>query len=137
MKDLCAKQFTPKPSTYLQDYWIREKAPGTLATPRPGKWIIFVPRDVVDVWWDRIRHQVARGRLGPAAKTSTALRNPLATGPDHVIIVYTVDGDDYGDVMRVRHELRRLGVDWKINYKEDVATRRGQYGNQELHRYSG
>ena len=100
-----------------------------MPTPRPGKWLVFVPADLVDVWWDRVRQDVARGRLGPAAKVSTALRNPLATGPDHVIIIYTADAADEADVMRVRRHLQRLGVDWVIHYKDDEATRQGQYGD--------
>lgn len=108
------------------DYWIHEQGPD-MPAPGPGKWMIFVPRELVDVWWDRIRHQVQRGRLGPAAKVSTALSNPLATGPDHVIVVYTADAEDTNDVMRVRGHLRRIGVDWVINYKDDAATRAGEY----------
>lgn len=132
-----AKQFLqPRPSSYTQDYWIHEAGPPS-RTPRPGKWMVFVPRSLVDVWWDRIRHDVNRGRLGPSAKVSTALSNPLATGPDHVIIVYTADADDVDDVMRVRDHLRRLGIDWLLHYKEDAATHAGHYGEpNESARYS-
>lgn len=123
-----AKQFASRPSTYTMDYWIHEQGPAR-STPRPGKWMVFVPRSLVDLWWDRIRHAVARGQLGPAAKVSTALRNPLAPGPDHVIIVYTRGASDEADVLRVREELRRIGVDWSIDYKSDEDTRRGHMTN--------
>jgi hypothetical protein len=111
----------PRPSTHTMDYWLyQEGSPGT--APRPGKWLVVIPRELVDLWWDRIRFRVAKAHLGPAAKVSTALRNPDATGPDHVIVVYTGDADDEADVMRVRYELRRLGIDWQLKYKEDGQT---------------
>ena len=116
-----------RPSTYTGDYWIHQAGP-TMPAPRPGKWMVFVPRSLVDLWWDRIRHEVVRGRLGPAAKVSTAMSNPLATGPDHVIIVYSANADDETDVMRVRNHLTKLGLSWMLEYKEDAQTRAGNYG---------
>ncbi len=44
-----------------------------------------------------------------------------------VIIVYTYNVKDVDDVMRIRKELRELGVIWKIPYKTDRATREGKY----------
>jgi hypothetical protein len=44
-----------------------------------------------------------------------------------VICVYSYDGMDEADVMRLRNELRALGVSWPISYKLDSATLAGQY----------
>jgi hypothetical protein len=95
---------------------------------RPGKWLIFVSRSRIDALWDQVRRAVKAGRLGHAAKVSTALPNPLSPDPKkHIICVYTADEDNAVDVRRVREGLRQLGVTWKIPYKSDAATRDGQF----------
>jgi len=45
-----------------------------------------------------------------------------------VICVYTYDWADEVDVRRIREELRRLGITWKIPYKADEDTIKGRYG---------
>ena len=120
----------PRPSSFTDDHYIHAKGPEPAeGTPRqPGKWMMFVSRSRVDTLWDAIRHAVERGRLGHAAKVSTALPDPLSPDPKkHMICVYTVNENDPADVRRVRDALRGLGVTWKIPYKSDALARAGQY----------
>jgi hypothetical protein len=68
------------------------------------------------------------GRLGDSAKVATARTNPNAVDQDKkVICVYTYDWQDREDVMRIRAELRALGITWKIPYKADADTCAGRY----------
>jgi len=90
--------------------------------------MIFVTRSRVDGLWDSIRHALEHGRLGHAAKVSTALPDPLSPDPKkHMICVYTANENDPADVRRVRDALRGLGVTWKIPYKSEALARAGQY----------
>jgi hypothetical protein len=119
-----------RPSRFTGDHYLHAAGPqpeeGSLR--RPGKWLIFVSRSRIDALWEEIRRAVEAGRLGHAAKVSTALPNPLSPDPKkHVICVYTGNEDDPADVRRVRGALRELGITWKIPYKSDAATRAGQY----------
>lgn len=82
----------------------------------------------VDDWWIRIKQAVEEGRLGDTVKVATARLNPNTINPaERVICVYTYDGQDKDDVMRVRQTLHDLGVTWPISYKLDSATLAGQY----------
>ncbi len=117
-----------RPSRFTGDYYLHatgpERAEGSVR--RPGNWLIFVSRSRIDALWETIRRAVEGGRLGHAAKVSTALPNPLSPDPKkHVICVYTADEDDPADVRRIRDTLRQLGITWKIPYKSDAATRAG------------
>jgi hypothetical protein len=119
-----------RPSRFTGDYYLHATAPQSAegSVGRPGKWLIFVSRSRVDALWEAIRRAVGAGRLGHAAKVSTALPNPLSPDPKkHLICVYTGDENDPADVRRVREALRQLGITWKIPYKSDAATRDGQY----------
>jgi len=119
-----------RPSRYTGDHYLHAKGPEPAeGSPRkPGKWLIFVSRTRVDALWDAIRRGVERGRLGYAAKVSTALPDPLSPDPKkHMIGVYTANEDDAADVRRVRGALRGMGVTWKIPYKSDAPARAGQY----------
>jgi hypothetical protein len=122
---------TRQPSTVTDEYWLYAKAPGASAvevTRRSGKWLVFVPLARLDAVWAAIRRATRAGRLGYEAKTGTARPNPNAKQPgERVICVYTYDAADLDDVRRVRDELRRLGVTWKIPYKTDAATDAGRY----------
>jgi hypothetical protein len=118
------------PSRFTGDYYLHATGPQSAegSNRRPGKWLIFVSRSRIDALWDDVRRAVTSGRLGHAAKVSTALPNPLSRDPKkHVICVYTADEADAADVRRVRDGLRALGVTWKIPYKSDAATGAGQY----------
>lgn len=62
------------------------------------------------------------------AKCATMLENSNAKNPRvKVICVYTADCRDTGDVIRVLSALRVLGFGGRIYYKEDAATRAGNY----------
>lgn len=123
-----------KPSTVTDVYWLhafRQTAGYPESTNRSGKWLIFVPLSRVDGFWQRIKTATQEGRLGDEAKVATAKSNPNAT--DHsrkVICVYTYDWKDKEDVMRIREQLRKLGVHWKIPYKADEDTDAGKYSKR-------
>jgi hypothetical protein len=74
--------------------------------------------------------------LGGSAKVSTAKPNPLATGRQRVICVYTYDWADEKDVKRIREELRKLGITNKIPYKADQDTASGKYQKRGCTRIS-
>jgi hypothetical protein len=119
-----------QPSKYTADHYLHATGPQREdgAPRRPGKWLIFVSRSRVDALWNTIKRAVESGRLGYAAKVSTALPNPMSPDPKkHIICVYTPNEDDAADVRRVRDVLRGLGVTWKIPYKSDAATKAGQH----------
>ena len=119
------------PSQITADYWVYADAPGLELDDdgRSGKWLVFVPRERIDTWWDKIKDATERGHLGICAKAATARANPLATSPKtKLICVYTRDWRDQDDVRRVLQHLRGLGVTWRLSYKIDDATISGIYG---------
>lgn len=120
-----------RPSMHKADFWLyAERRRGTYpeATERNGKWMVFPTVAEVDGWWAIIKKATEEGRLGSSAKVATARPNSLAiSDSERLICVYTYDGLDKADVMRVREELRALGVTWPISYKLDSDTLAGQY----------
>lgn len=131
-----------KPSEVFDVYWIhakRAKGRYPAATARSGKWLVFVGADEVNEVWARIKKATEDGRLGDSAKVATSRPNPNATNPQgKVICVYTYDWQDREDVMRVRNELRRLGIEKKIPYKADKDTLVGKCrvaGNTRISKY--
>jgi Bles03-like protein len=113
-----------RPSQHTAAHYLHATGPEPAAgTPhRPGKWLIFVSRSRIDALWAEVRRAVEKGRLGHAAKVSTALPDPMSPDPKkHAIFVYTGNEDDPTDVRRVRDALRQLGINWKIPYKSDAA----------------
>lgn len=103
---------------------------------KSGKWLIFVSRKNIDVVWNKIKEATEKGVLGIESKTATKL-NPSRSNA-HVICVYTYDWTDKKDVMRVREELRKLGVVNKIRYKTDEDTIKGRYssmGDKNISKY--
>ncbi len=120
-----------KPSEITEVYWIyatRKKGIYPKPTHRSGKWLIFVKKENVDEIWEKIKKAVEEGKLGDSAKVSTARRSPLSLNSNnHVICVYTYDYKDEEDVKRIREELRKLGITWKIPYKADKDTMKGKY----------
>ena len=108
-------------------------------TSRGGKWNVFVVSSRVDVVWADIKAALENGKLGSQAKVSTACPSSNSNDPNQsVICVYTYDGDDEEDVMRVREALRQLGITGKIGWKSDDTTRRGLYqvrGDTRISRY--
>lgn len=129
-----------KPSEVTEVYWIyaiRKEGKYPEATPRSGKWLIFVDHEKVDEVWAKIKKAVEEGKLGDSAKVSTAKPNPLAgKSKAHVICVYTYDWTDENDVKRIREELRKLGITNKIPYKADEDTLKGKYRVTEHRRIS-
>lgn len=105
------------PSQEYCEPWIYAYADGY---PFTGKWLVFVSRDKVDDLWKRINKATKEGLLGMVSKVSTMYSEDIYDKA--VICVYTKDWRDKEDVMRVRKELRGLGVDFKIPYKKDIDT---------------
>ena len=96
-----------------------------------GKWLVFVSPDKVDNLWERIVESTLAGGLGDRAKIST--RRPGAKSSDnHVIWVYNTDYRSVKEVLRVRAELRRLGVKESISYKPDIYTLLGIHTNNNF-----
>lgn len=92
-------------------------------TSRDGKWLVFVPVEEVDQWWERIKEGIRQGLLGRLAKIALSARPDRWTGKDrHVICVYTYDSEDKTDVERVRRGLHDIGIDWKLSYKTNAQT---------------
>lgn len=119
------------PSKTFQARWIEQDSPhvdGKAADiEKAGKWLVFLPMDVVDDVWRQIRDLTWEGKLGLSAKVSTAKPDPDARDDRKVIYVYTADWEDESDVMRVREELRKIGITDRIGYKRNIETFKGEY----------
>ena len=130
------------PSKVTDVYWIyaeRKKEVYPEATIRSGKWLIFVSPGRLDALWRKIKYATENGKLGYESKTTTAKPNSLAgKSRQKVICVYTYDWTDEEDVRRVRSELKKLGIVWRIPYKSDQDTSDGKYRdmtNQRISKY--
>jgi len=119
------------PSKTFQARWIEQNSPhvdGKAAEiEEAGKWLIFLPLDVLDDVWRHIRDLTWEGKLGISAKVSTARPDSDARDDRKVIYVYTADWEDEPDVMRVREELRKIGITERIGYKRNIETFKGEY----------
>jgi hypothetical protein len=119
------------PSKTFQARWIEQDSPhvdGKAADiEKAGKWLVFLPMDVVDDVWRQIRDLTWEGKHGLSAKVSTAKPDPDARDDRKVIYVYTADWEDESDVMRVREELRKIGITDRIGYKRNIETFKGEY----------
>ena len=128
------------PSQETNEYWLfANRKQGNYAphSENGGKWLIFVPIERVDIVWSKIKLATEAGRLGEQSKVATAKDSPNATNSGtKVICVYTYDWTDEEDVMRIRQELRQLGITRKIPYKADEDTDSGRYANQGTKRIS-
>ena len=89
-----------------------------------GKWMPFTPPEQVREVWAGIVEATEAGRLGHKAKVATDHR----PGKEVLICVYTKDHRDIDDVARVLSELRAMGIDRRLSYKEDAATGALHYG---------
>lgn len=111
-------------------------------TERSGKWLVFLPEEEIDRYWQLVCLSLSMWRLGSEAKVSTAAkkrhmdssslirRHPTVRKPDnYVIVVYTYDYADKADVMRIREELYNIGIRCPISYKSDEQTYQGIYSN--------
>ena len=118
------------PSKTADAYWIFARSPNRKfkQTGRTGKWLLFPLKEDLDTVWPKIAKATEDGLLGISAKTSTAMPNPNSTSSKvGLICVYTYDADDVSDVKRVLEQLRALGFNGRLNYKEDEQTRLGNY----------
>ncbi len=120
-----------KPSEVTDIYWIyahRTKGDYPKSTLNSGKWLVFVNSDNIDDVWKDIKTATESGLLGKASKVATNKPNPNATNSNvKVICVYSYDYTDEQDVMRIRRELRKIGIESKIPYKTDRATQENKY----------
>jgi hypothetical protein len=131
------------PSEVTDSYWIfatRQKGSSyPESNENSGKWLLFVSIDNIDTVWKKIKLATENGLLGESSKVATAKPSPLATKDNlKVICIYTYDYTDKEDVMRIREELRKIGVTNKIPYKTNNATRQGLYeikGNARISAY--
>jgi hypothetical protein len=130
-----------KPTESFDDYWIYAfRKNGTYKKSiNPGKWLIFEDISFIDTIWTKLKKATEDGILGYSSKVATAKYNPNATDPNtKVICVYTYDWKDEEDVMKIREELRKLGITKKIPYKSDEDTNEGKYqvkGNTRISKY--
>jgi hypothetical protein len=131
-----------RPSKVEDSSWIiaaRKDGNFAPSSPNTGKWLVFVQIENLDTVWEKIREATEKGLLGDASKVATARPSSRAKDPsEKVICIYTYDYTDVEDVMRVRLELRNLGVDWKIPYKTDQATYEQKYqvtGHKKISMY--
>ncbi|KKT82709.1 MAG: hypothetical protein A3B99_01835 [Candidatus Yanofskybacteria bacterium RIFCSPHIGHO2_02_FULL_44_12b] len=119
------------PSKVTDVYWIfaeRKMGAYPKGTMCGGKWLIFVNKERLDTVWRKIKYATEKGKLGYESKTATAKSNPLAgKSRQKVICVYTYDWTDEADIKRIRDELKKLGIAWKIPYKTDQDTFDGNY----------
>ncbi|MFX0094347.1 MAG: putative phosphothreonine lyase domain-containing protein [Candidatus Hodarchaeota archaeon] len=130
------------PSEVSEIHWIyacRQVGFYPESTPQSGKWLVFVPNEQVDAIWRKIKKSTEKGELGDCSKVST--KKPLKITKDHtqkVICVYTYDWTDQADVMRIRENLREIGITQKIVYKTNEDTLKGRYvwkGDTNIHKY--
>lgn len=119
------------PTEETDAYWIharRLSGEYPKSSKNCGKWLIHEHVDKIDDVWRKIRLATEAGLLGGAAKVATARSSPNATNDKvKVICVYSYDYTDKDDVMRIRGELRNIGIERKIPYKTDKATLAGKY----------
>ena len=119
------------PSEVFNIPWIyarRKKGKYPESKDNCGKWLIYVYEKNIDIVWKLIKTATKDGLLGDASKVSTGMPSPLAPKANlKVICVYTYDYTDKTDVMKIREQLRKIGVTNKIPYKTDNATRAGNY----------
>jgi hypothetical protein len=112
-------------------YWIVQDRPGYIPAPdedeKAGKWLIFLDKDETDEMWVKIRNATVKGLLGFSAKVSTAKENPDSRDERFVIYVYTPDWSNEEEVINIREELKKLGVEQRIGYKRNIETYHGEY----------
>jgi hypothetical protein len=122
------------PSKENKERWISMSSPDKgidLDLEKTGKWVIFRKIDQIDTLWETIRDRTQDGQLGIQAKVSTMRKNPNFDSEYFVICVYTADCNNREELLKVREQLRALGVTEKIGYKTDAATHSGIYGSDD------
>lgn len=95
---------------------------------KTGKWLVFADIKNIDRIWRDIKKATEKGELGIEAKVSSKKQaSAHKNRNEHVICIYTKNWEDKDDVMLVRDQLRRLGINYKIPYKRDLDTLAGKY----------
>ncbi|KAF9967297.1 hypothetical protein BGZ70_010051 [Mortierella alpina] len=130
------------PSQTVTDYWLwaRSTSKPFPSGPRSGKWILFIPKAILDAKWATVKRLVEQDQLGGLAKCSTAMANPNATSSMvGVIIVYTSDFENQEEVYDVAVKLHEA-LEYKrtMYYKTDQQTHAGLYaknGSKKNHIY--
>lgn len=132
-----AKYGDHKPSLVSSKPWIYATNHNTKypSAKNSGKWCVFVNKIEHDEWWVGIRECLFEGKLGEQIKTGTRVGDGIYKNKA-VIIVYTYDYNDESDVMRIRDELRKIGITWKIPYKTDQATYEAKYAKTSREKVS-
>lgn len=82
-----------------------------------GKWLIYRNNLQIDTLWNNISINCIKGLLGPSVKVS-----PNNNYNNHVICVYTNNYLDEENVLKIRENLKNIGVKNKISYKPDIYT---------------
>lgn len=130
------------PSKNTSSFWLETKRKigyYPADTNRSGKWLVFMDKTRIDEIWQLIKEATIDGRLGGRSKVSTAKKNPNAYDVKKgVICIYTYDCEDKEDVLRIREELKKIGVTQKISYKTDLDTNKGKYlvsGHKDISKY--
>lgn len=103
-------------------------------TERAGKWITYISFRNIDPVWRKIKLATEAGLLGGYSKCATAIHNPQAS--TKIICSYTYDSQDFKDVMRIRNQLRKLGIVRPIPYKLESDTELGIYKENHIGRIS-
>ncbi|MBP2133385.1 hypothetical protein J2128_001339 [Methanomicrobium sp. W14] len=130
------------PSKTTRMYWIVQDAPDFSQSPeddeKGGKWLIFADKTNSDEIWEKIRDATIEKRLGISAKVSTAKQDKKEGDEKTVIYVNTRDWEDKEDVMRIRENLREMGIEQRIGYKRNLETFHGEYsdGGKKVTYYS-
>ncbi|MEM4067800.1 MAG: DUF1917 domain-containing protein [Candidatus Micrarchaeaceae archaeon] len=95
---------------------------------KSGKWCIYINRQHIDTVWNSIKNATEKGEIGNDSKVATKLTSDKDNDRgSHVICVFTYDWMDKKDVMRVRNQLKKLGIVRKIPHKADEDTFAGKY----------
>ncbi|MBR8741657.1 putative phosphothreonine lyase domain-containg protein [Nocardiopsis sp. MG754419] len=84
-----------------------------------GKWMPFIATGHIKQMWADLVGATEEGRLGWKAMVAA---DPAA-GKDVAVCVHTKDWRGQDDVARVLVELRALGIDQRLSYQEETATR--------------
>mmetsp|Transcript_2155 Transcript_2155/g.3109 ORF Transcript_2155/g.3109 Transcript_2155/m.3109 type:complete len:827 (-) Transcript_2155:63-2543(-) len=95
-----------------------------------GKWLLYPQQGQRSTWWDIVKLGVTRGHL-ISAKISKAVMSS-------VIVVYTMDENDFDDIARVHKWLTDEGLrpdDRTIYYKSNKQTREDLYSHSARKSY--
>src|SRR4029453_2486752 len=117
------------PSAVWDTPWLHASGPAaaTVDPDRTGRWLLFPALTHHDQAWALIRDATRAGRLGVAARASTAVPSQ-ARRDCGTIMVHTRDCGDRDDVRRVLRGLRDLGVRRRLVYAPDRTAHVGPLG---------